>query len=441
MATLTADGIMQYRHPVVKGKDGRGKSVRRGVARNEQAGRVLDDLNRLIKQAPTNETEATKSDFHADAWRAYFDAFGPPPKKRSLRSHVRKFIKAQYRGAEFPSEVSELKLRIARLEAERDALGAQLNVKSDAEKALTVEMAFYHAQFNLTCRAGASPIQRQGILRRIGIVCEALGLDRRIAELTKADVLAAVETTAPASELERHARLQAAKRFFDFLARPVNEDGLALTSNPASNIEAGSVSKIQRGKQQRDEVQVLDPFVLLPKLDTYSGALVAVLGFAGLRLAEAGALEWEMVNFDAKLIHIRANVHYPALKSVHSYRDICPFPDVWDYLKALKDVSKSPLVFPRVGITKKATWLDTYLGVVKQTYFSIWLKKKLETDTGLSLPEPALRLRRYWQTTMRENGYESLIQAMGGNDAKAVGLPHYAKWSKLVSSAKIAKLR
>ncbi len=393
--------------------------------------------------APKSESEIEKGDYHADALEAYFAPLDlVKPKKPSLRKRIRRFIRADMQQPyASPYELADLKKRVRELEAERDALGKQLGTRSEKEKALTVNQAFTHAQFFLPCRDGASPIQRQNVLRRIGWVCEAIGLDRGISTLTKADIADAIQKTEPASELEAHVRKQAIKRFFDFLVRPTNEDGLALSQNPASNIEAGSVSKIQRGKQQRGEVEVLSPFAVLKPLDCYSSALVAVLAFAGLRLAEAAGLAWEMVDFDAKLIKVRASEHYPELKSIHSYRDIAPFPNVWPYLEALKKESNSVLVFPRVGETKKATWLDTYLGEVKQTYFSIWFRKTLETATGLELPEPALRLRRYWQTTMRENGHESLIQAMGGNDAAKVGMPHYAKWASLVAKAQIQAIK
>ena len=53
--------------------------------------------------------------------------------------------------------------------------------------------------------------------------------------------------------------------------------------------------------------------------------------------------------------------------------------------------------------------------------------------------EPARRLRRFWETTMRAKGLGDLIQAMGGH-SDAVGLAHYTKFEKIVAAAKVPKL-
>ncbi|MEI6236872.1 MAG: tyrosine-type recombinase/integrase, partial [Planctomycetota bacterium] len=74
------------------------------------------------------------------------------------------------------------------------------------------------------------------------------------------------------------------------------------------------------------------------------------MGYAGLRRGEAAGLTWDAVDFENRIIHVRANKFYQQLKTELSERPVPPFQELWKILEEhRKAVTHPELVFPRLN--------------------------------------------------------------------------------------------
>jgi integrase len=237
-----------------------------------------------------------------------------------------------------------------------------------------------------------------------------------------------------------------AKCFFGLLANDTEADGLGL-SDPASSIEVPD--RIRR------EVEILDPMDIIKlDIDDYWRTLAAVLGYGGLRLAEAAALTWDHI--DEPYVYVRETEVHKTLKNEAKKRDAKPFPNMWDFLK--KHKRKGKFVFWRNDAAKRETWFREYKGKALADALSVAFKEQIERATSaplalatenddgdevfrlLELPyEPALKLPHFWETMMRKGGHENLIEAMGGH-SNATGKRFYTRNEELIKSAEIKRI-
>lgn len=375
-----------------------------------------------------------------------FDIEGIPAKPEDLRA-LKQLTEGSF---EFSKELFKklhyLESRVQELEDEKASLQAQLDrvihstgERSKAEKETAIKECLQHFKKTFRVRQGASKQQRDDVLHRIEVVIKPL-LDRKYGKVKESDLVDCIEASKPATENERSKRVQAVKRFFRHLCKREEANGLGFINNPAAELKAKSVKTIQRQRQSQGLVKFLDPRVLLAsdRLDDYWKQLVAVMGFAGLRNAECANLEWELIDFKDRLIRVRPSSRYPELKSVISARDVRPFPDLWPWLKARrKAVPKDfSLVFGR-PTKPNSDWFSMKKDRPKATKLSDALRKMLEPLSEEA--EPNLRLRRFWDTKMREHGHGDLILPMGGHQ-EAVAANHYNIWEKAVATAHITHL-
>lgn len=452
-------GKILFRHPhVLKGKYGKVICLAVAKLTGEEQGRTKDCLEALLEAKPLIPSDF-KGKADKVALEAYFDPMKikPPSLKGEDvpdRTPEERFQNLEARSSTSlinSSHMNSLLITAQQKNAEQEAtiiaLRKALGDRSEEEKALTLWECYFHAYFHLPMREGAKNTGRFTILRRAGAVLEALGLDRPYASITKDEVIQAVTDSGADSDFERYARKQSIKRVFSFLCKPENEDGLGFSTNPAANMVVGSISTIQKKKQGRGEIEIIDPLPFLDKLQTYEKAMTACLAFAGLRLAECAALTWELVDFKNQIIRMRATEHYPELKNFHSYRDIRPFQNLWPILRELKALKlHDVLCFPRQyqpsAIKRKRTretWFDLHHGDIKVIELSNYFRDRLEDQTGLKFQESARRMRRFWETTMRAKGLGHLIGPMGAHENK-VGLAHYTEFKTVVEASVIPKI-
>ncbi len=321
--------------------------------------------------------------------------------------------------------------------AQLDSVIRHSGERCEAEKKATLQFCFDHFEKTFRCRNGSLE-ERTHVIRRIKSVLEHAGWDCSYADITKVDLEAALDASNPVSETERSKRTKDIRRFFKHLCMPANEGGLgfSLAMIPVQTLTPKSPSTIQRDRRRKGLIGILDPksTVADETLDIYWRALVAVLGYAGLRLSEAAGLEWDCIDFEAGLIRIRTTSIHTALKSEMSHRDVRPFAEIWPILRDYKRAARhKKIVFDRVHETDE-TWFKMYKGKARV----ISLPKRLSEVLSKRVTggEIALRLRRFWETTMRSKGFGGLIEAMGGH-SKEVGAAHYTQWEKVVAESEI----
>jgi len=136
------------------------------------------------------------------------------------------------------------------------------------------------------------------------------------------------------------------------------------------------------------------------------------------------------VDFESKIIDVLPTLEKPSLKNERSLRTIPPFENIWPVLKALRKESKgNGLLFSKQD---GSSWFDQKGELTSlSTRFSEALKA-----AGVNSPEPARRLRRWWETTMRAKGLTHLIDVVGGH-SKDVGLSNYTDRSAVAKAAKV----
>src|SRR5690606_34578203 len=83
-------------------------------------------------------------------------------------------------------------------------------------------------------------------------------------------------------------------------------DGL-ITSNPAQSIKSPSTTKPKKRLWTWDQLQ---RFLSVVDESPYK-ALIYTLAFTGMRISEALALQWQDVDFDARVILVQRNLHHP----------------------------------------------------------------------------------------------------------------------------------
>ncbi|MCY3018556.1 MAG: hypothetical protein NTW87_05940 [Planctomycetota bacterium] len=575
------DGRIQFRHPVVHDRRGYGIIVKKrvGTLPEVEQKQVVVDLEKLLRLQPRLRSEvpetsrigpaATDIYFEpltqqtADTERAlrfakltqFFRRKGEELErfKRAKGIGTRPYIPTEYDDEFIDGLVKQIMDAEQSLNAvlksneEKDniiegiqkATGAQ----TAEQKSLTLDECFEHFKAHVTCRTENA---RYALLRRVRVVLEAIGMKTRHSVLTRKAIADAIARSKPGSETEALYRARDIRRFFRLLSWPRASDGLGLM-NPADALTVGSQITLQRKRQQEGKIEILDPATLLKidSLSLYWKALIAVLGYGGLRLAEAAALEWDRLDFQKGIIKVRPTALYPQLKSFMSARDVKPFAELWDHLTEYrKSARHSVLVFDH-PLAGSPTWFrsDWFLlagartpaeasrgvdpelgrlfgaahairkktkrGVVEiktvscggvpyrlmQTAESVRLYKGeptasdlsgalsgaigealgmpcklkngrsvivrtvrekngrylLRLDSGQALKvskhdvvsierpkEPARRLRRYWETTMRQKGLGDLIEAMGGHSDE-VGKAHYTKYEQIVAAAKVGR--
>lgn len=456
---IEIDGKFQFRHPWVNDDNDHGLVVCRSFAKlnPKQRGELEMQARTLLESSPKSRLDAPASVEDIDLLDAYFEPIERALTKTSVEFEIQNDGIAVAAGIEFKNphhvheETFELLARIVRLERalgeekrKNEILTAQLESvvrysgeRNEAEKKATVQSCFDHFEKTFRCRNGSQE-ERGQVIRRIKIVLEHVGWARSYATITKVDLEAALDASNPVSETERSKRTKDIRRFFRHLCLPASEGGrgFSLAMILVQTLTPKSPGAIQRDRRRKGLIKILDPKPIVDDetLSLYWRTLVGVLGFGGLRLSEAAGLEWDCIDFEARLIRIRETTIHKDLKSDMSHRDVRPFDEIWSILTDYKKVARhKKIVFDRVHKTDES-WFKMYKGKSR----AISLPKRLSEVLGKRVTggEIARRLRRYWETTMRTKGYGGLIEAMGGH-SKEVGAAHYTQWEKVVAESEI----
>jgi integrase len=436
-----------FRHPWVGNGTERGQQFCKGVGALDKIRRaqLQVDLDKLLTAAPLSKENAPKGlDGKVLDW--YFDPLKPlvaiectgeGPVAHGVKiendDEMKVGLKYLRRIAELENECAILKRERIQLRSQVDELTQALGHRGDFESEATLSECYTHWKSRLRCK---SEEQRVKILRLSNHVVNGLGLTTKWCELTRASIVAAIDKSSPKTEHERYARTQAFKRFCRDICLPKEEDGLGFIKNPGKTLQAGSAIAIQQRRIAGGTVNTLDPCKYVKDrcaMPLYWKAMVATLGFGGLRLSEAAGLLWEDIDFKKKLIRVRSNDVHPGLKTDSSHRPIRPIPNFWKVLaKFRKAVPGDRLVFERKE-SKSGSWFDMFHGKPRCIELSKSLADVLESYDATG-GEYARRLRRWWETTMRKNGYTELAAFMGGHSS-AVGARHYTDWEHLALKA------
>ena len=430
-----------------KDVNGFGKVTRGGVRKLSGADqdKVKDSLERLILLKPRLVSEIVKEEFHSDALRIYFAPLGIDPTKNEPKpKQLSKFARGVATGDLTGGIMDNLHRKLVAAEKRNFELDATIKLlqkatgeKTKAEAETTLETCLNH--FEKYFRA-ASEEQRVDVFRRVKTVVKLLGLETKYGNVTKHRIEDAVVKSAAVSESENFKRKQAIKRFFKFLALPINEGGLGLTSNPAANLYVGSVGSIQAKRIQTVGIEILNPkdVLALKDLTPYHRALFAVIGYAGLRLAEAAGLLWSDLDFETKTIRIQPNEIHKGLKTENSKRLVKPFTNLWpivsEWKKQTERKKDSDLVFYRA--TTGGSWFVEYHGKPRVTALTHFLRDELKRRGMMNDKEPARRLRRWWSTTMQQRGHGALESIMAGHSERTAAT-HYTEREIIVLGAVI----
>jgi len=331
---------------------------------------------------------------------------------------------------------------VERLNAVIERLSRTLGEKSDDEKGKNVGDCLKHFEKTFRVQEGVSEAQRDDVLRRVKAVLKALSHEKLYATVTENDLVVAVTASGPKSARERSKRIQYIKRFCMWLCRSVERGGLGFIGNPASELKAEGEQAIQARRRATGAVSTLDPQpLLLTRLPLYWRAFIGVMGFAGLRRGEAEGLTWDAIDFENRIIHVRANKYYQQLKTDLSERPVPPFQELWTILEEYrKFATHAELVFPRLNWERwtNPSWLTMYKGRINAYDLSDELADAL-TTAGIDEKEPSRRLRRYWETRMRSEGYSQFVAQHAGH-SDGVGRSHYSDWQAIARDLS-AKMR
>lgn len=295
--------VLQFRHPWVKGNDGRGKVVRRGVGKLSEVAQaevclecqtILDRAPRLRADAP-----ATVRQMVADAYFNELDIIDAGPDEYAVTQGVLNDVETQHiqafkKGYVAPMpDLEAVRTLVENLRIENESLKREvqrlkeaavknqqaLGERSLLEKNSTIESCLAH--WKKFFKAGSENETYQKI-RRVSEVCKLLGMKKTIASISKADIQAAIDAHGK-KDFELTKVVQAVKKFFKDLTNPQEEDGLGFSSNPAQNITAEAVGTIQNRKlREEDAVPIIDPREILKlELTDYMKALLPLLALAG----------------------------------------------------------------------------------------------------------------------------------------------------------------
>jgi len=456
------DGLIQFRHPLAREGDGKGKVIRRGVTKlgQERAGRIAAQLEALLRLLPRTPSELPKDiEWDAVAVDAWFKPLGQgedwvpakvwteTPTAKGIRERLalyesgadismplaREFlyretvpskwlVRADHELAKTTAALIMAELRVRELEAQAKAAWQAAGQRIGKAQSITLAECQAHFEKHVSCKSEEA---RSRLARRVATIVNRIGKNKKHADITQKSI---TDAATAKTETEKSYLLRDAKKFFFLLSLPPEADGLNLP-NPAMGIRPGT------GKRRNGKVETLDPLALLKNenLSPYWKALVAACGLAGLRLGEAAGLTWDSLDFDAGVVHVRAGEEYDELKSAMSERDIKPFAQFWEVLEAHKGTKTGGLVFPH----GEGSWFKEYEGKARATELVRQFKDALKKATGAAkVSEPARRLRRYWETAMRSKGLGHLIPVMGGHSSE-VGLAHYTKFADVVKTATV----
>ncbi|MCK6474052.1 MAG: site-specific integrase [Planctomycetes bacterium] len=311
----------------------------------------------------------------------------------------------------------------AALQRQVEELQRALGNRTDAERAITLEVAYEHFSRHLKSNT------RDRILHRVNKVIQAIGPKRTWADLTSGKVTSVIDALPRIGDTERAYTTREFKRFCKFICLPKQHDGLGLATNPCEVLPVPSTTTLAKKRIDRKGVALLDPndYVGNNAIPLYWRALIAVMGYAGARLSEAATLKWSDVDEKARIIELHPDPAFrPNSKTHKGRRSIPPFPEIWPVLRKFKKQAKhSEWVFPNP------------LG-------NCW-REKMESDefstafvgaVGHEIPEKhrAYALRHWWETEMRKAGLGDLIDSTGGHSAQ-VGRLFYTESRELVRQA------
>ena len=452
-------GKIIFRHPhVFKGKYGKVVCVAVAKLSGERQGKIKDGLENLLASKPLLRDDF-KGKVDQIALDAYFDAMKSKPPSLRGKDYPNKtpeerekaFVEKSKRGGHaldgghMHSLLITAQQENEKLRAVIAGMNEHVGAQAHFGQTITLQQCFEHFKKHTT---SSSQGARDELMRRVGAAVKLLGPETKHAAITKSMIEDAINGTKKKpvtgySETEKPRILKEARRFFRELSYPKASDGLGLV-NPAVKIKI---------EQAKIKVVTLDPRPILenPTLPLYWKTLVACIGYGGFRLAESASLEWDRIADG--IIAVRATEIYPELKSAMSERDVRPFDDLFPWLEKLKaERGGVGLLFPRVNARRprrkkaKTAQAKTWFRMVKDKPNAGDLSGALADALNKAKPKDApkfeksaLRLRHFWETSMRERGLGHLIEAMGGHSDE-VGKKHYTKFQQVVKTAKVGSL-
>ena len=485
--------ILQFRHPWVnEGQSGLVRSV--GIAKLDESARIalLAQANRLLETAPKLKQHAPPGT-DPRLLSVYFDALDevlnpsdanlndplfpviidrvtglqysltPPDAviKRDKRGKIKSWSYRQ--DPELYQFIMKVKEHVDNLKGifEAEKLGYERKIedlqitlkelewrlaeRSKREQSTTILDCWRHFKKHFKVRS--SEDAQYFVMKRVRKILKKIGPQTTFSQLTESKIENAVMATKPRSAGEEQKRRQAIKRFFRFICRPAQANGLGFPIDPAAAMYVGSPQKIARQRRNLGLIIETDPRPLVAdeRIPIYWRAMFGVMGFAGLRLSEACALKWSDVDFNAKLIHVRANEVKDGKKTDASVRVVPPFSNVWPLLEELRREDKrSDFLFywidRRLPPDKQVvdTWFRIRRGIPRAesvTNAIISIIKPLNYDTK----EPAQRLRRWWATTMKAHGFAEHESLLGGH-TKQVSEDHYTVSERIARSLQMPTL-
>lgn len=444
---INKDGRIQFLHPI-------GKSVltlRVGSLESKEQDKILDSFRTLLRLLPKRREEITPvMELHpkaANEWLRHIINSNPllPPEgdddpEYQRRLRVRRELsrinsrkenpaealkEALEKNDRLESDIASLRQLILAKDATISELQDSLGKGSDQENRTSLKQLhqWFKEHFN-----AKSERQTNEVVKRCERVCEIIGMDKKLVEITQDMVLKACNKHDGADN-EKQTRRQHIKRMFDFCFRSTRAGGLGYRQNPCEDMLVGD--KVAGANE------VLDPKDVLPKIDgVYLRSVIAMFSYAGLRPSDLARLKWNDIDEKNGIITIRED----ATKTEQA-RFVKPFPNVWKHLKAYKEIAftsePDEIAFTRPNSAD--TWLiggeDKNEDGSGQNCLSDWIKKQPVTK---DITEPSRKLRRWYQTRMEELGFGELAAWMSGHSPD-VANKNYTNWLRVAKAAKIAE--
>ena len=437
---------LTFRHPLVMdGKYGKifASSIQKFPPLDQL--KIKIDIETLIAAKPLTLKDAPKGEegksLHPKALEAYFEPMesaGLLPKNRLQAGTATGDLTGGILDNVYRRCLAAEK-RVAELEAHNLEMQQASGARSIKEKQTPLSACIEHFEKNY--RGKAKKETTDDCFRRVRQVAEAIGVEKSFSTITMHMVEDAVVTSnVKKNEGEAFKRRQAAKRFFTFLSRPVNEGGLGFSSNPAKNMYVGSIGTVQKENVRKHGILIQDPadWIKIEGLSSFHRAAFAVLGYAGVRLSELAGLKWDDIDFTAKIIRIKPNEIKTSVKTHDSRRLIKPFGNVWTILKEWKDLGAGKgFVFVRPSNGQH--WFEMYKGEARCIALTHFLRDELERRKVKVFDKPAKRLRAFWSTQMAAKDYGQFESIMGSHSAKTAAA-HYQERERLVLAAEIGNI-
>ena len=482
---------ISFRHPLLESKDGYGRVIRRGLAREHPDGtlqrQIQGDLEKLVvgrvvlrsdpiaegccDQAlglyfdPLHEqAEARRNNRREDVKRdvltrkiahlllpgktVLFDKLVPTSMIEELAKKIGVLASDHYADEimDLQDQLNTEQAEKKRLQNERDGMIREVGSRSHQASTITLEDCVAHWKRHIICKSERA---RADVFRRVDAVLAEIeirtdegvliskGINSKHCEVTQKSLTDAVTRLVKDRGATEHKyKLRDAKRFFRDVSLPTMANGLGL-QNPAAGIKPGT-PKIG-AKETLDAKKICKN----KRLSAYWRMLAASMGYAGCRLSEAARLEWDMIDEKKQIINLKPTRYYPEFKNLISPRVIRPFKQFWTIYREYKRQARHEVVLfdrprekpPTVGDKDNPTWFEMRddkltAGITLPGVFS----EALEL-AGMKSPEPSRRLRRWWETRMRSKGLGHLIEHMGGHSDE-VGLRSYANDAEIVRAQK-----